>query len=53
MLELLRTELTTKQVAHRLGISPITVRRHVSDIVKKLRVPDRGTALRLTGQPSK
>jgi DNA-binding NarL/FixJ family response regulator len=53
VLELLRTELTTKQVAHRLGISPITVRRHVSDILKKLRVPDRGSALRLTGQPSK
>ena len=53
VLELLRTELTTKQVAHRLGISPITVRRHVSDIIKKLRVPDRVSALRLTGQTSK
>jgi DNA-binding NarL/FixJ family response regulator len=53
VLELLRTELTTKQVAHRLGISPITVRRHVSDILKKLRVPDRGSALRLTGQALK
>jgi DNA-binding NarL/FixJ family response regulator len=52
VLELLRTELTTKQVAHRMGISPITVRRHVSDILKKLRVPDRGAALRLTGQSS-
>lgn len=49
VLELLRTELTTKQVAHRMGISPITVRRFVSDILKKLRVPDRGAALRLTG----
>jgi DNA-binding NarL/FixJ family response regulator len=48
VLELLRTELTTKQVAHRLGISPITVRRHVSDILKKLQVPDRRAALRLT-----
>jgi two-component system, NarL family, nitrate/nitrite response regulator NarL len=53
VLELLRTELTTKQVAHRLGISPITVRRHVSDILKKLRVPDRGAALRLTGHSAK
>jgi DNA-binding NarL/FixJ family response regulator len=53
VLELLRTELTTKQVAHRLGISPITVRRHVSDVLKKLRVPDRGAALRLTGETSK
>ncbi len=49
VLELLRTDLTTKQVAHRMGISPITVRRFVSDILKKLRVPDRGAALRLTG----
>jgi DNA-binding NarL/FixJ family response regulator len=48
VLELLRTELTTKQVAHRLGISPITVRRHVSDILKKLQVADRRAALRLT-----
>jgi DNA-binding NarL/FixJ family response regulator len=53
VLELLRTELTTKQVAHRLGISPITVRRHVSDVLKKLRVPDRSSALRLTGETSK
>lgn len=49
VLELLRTELTTKQVAHRLGISPVTVRRHVSEALRKLRVSDRGAALRLTG----
>lgn len=49
VLELLRTELTTKQVAHRLGISPVTVRRHVSEASRKLRVADRGAALRLTG----
>jgi DNA-binding NarL/FixJ family response regulator len=48
VLELLRTELTTKQVAYRLGISPITVRRHVSDVLKKLNVADRRAALRLT-----
>lgn len=49
VLELLRTDLTTKQVAHRLGISPVTVRRHVSEALRKLRVSDRGAALRLTG----
>jgi RNA polymerase sigma factor (sigma-70 family) len=49
VLELLRTELTTKQVAHRLGISPVTVRRHVSEALRKLRVSDRSAALRLTG----
>ncbi len=49
ILELLRTELSTKQVADRLGISPVTVRRHVSEALRKLRVSDRGEALRLTG----
>lgn len=52
VLELLRAELTTKQIAHRLGISPVTVRRHVSDVLKKLRVSDRAAALRLTGDSS-
>jgi DNA-binding NarL/FixJ family response regulator len=50
ILELLRTELSTKQVAERLGISPVTVRRHVSEALRKLRVTDRGEALRLTGE---
>jgi DNA-binding NarL/FixJ family response regulator len=53
VLELLRTQLTTKQVAHRMGISPITVRRYVSDILKKLRVPDRSAALQLTGDAAR
>jgi DNA-binding NarL/FixJ family response regulator len=48
VLELLREELSTKQIAHRLGISPVTVRRYISDLVRKLRVSDRGAALRLT-----
>jgi len=52
VLELLRTELTTKQIAHRLDISPVTVRRHISDLVKKLRVSDREEAVRLTGGAS-
>lgn len=49
VLELLREDLTTKQIAQRLGISPVTVRRHLSEALKKLRVSDRGAALRLTG----
>jgi DNA-binding NarL/FixJ family response regulator len=53
VLELLRADLTTKQVAHKLGISPITVRRHVSDVLKKLRVSDRAAALRLTSESSR
>ena len=48
VLELLRAELSTKQIAHRLGISPVTVRRYISDLVRKLRVSDRDAALRLT-----
>jgi DNA-binding NarL/FixJ family response regulator len=49
VLELLREKLSTKEIAHRLDISPVTVRRHVSEFVRKLRVADRDEALRLTG----
>lgn len=49
VLELLRAELSTKEIAHKLGISPVTVRRYISDLVRKLRVADRDAALRLTG----
>ena len=38
---LLATGLTTKQVAQRLGVSPTTVRRHVSSAVHKLGARDR------------
>ena len=48
VLELLRTELSTKQIAHRLGISPVTVRRHISEVLRKLQVTDRDAALQLT-----
>jgi DNA-binding NarL/FixJ family response regulator len=41
VLELLRERLTTGEIAHRLGLSTVTVRRHVSSILAKLRVPDR------------
>ena len=41
VLELLRERLTTGEIAHRLGLSAVTVRRHVSSILAKLRVPDR------------
>ena len=47
ILELLRTGGTTATTAHRLGISQVTVRRHVSDAVRKLRVDNRAAALEL------
>jgi len=47
VLELLREELTTAEIAHRLAVADVTVRRHVSAILGKLRVPDRKAAARL------
>ena len=47
VLELLREQLTTAEIAHRLGVSAVTVRRHVSSILAKLRVPDRQAMARL------
>jgi DNA-binding NarL/FixJ family response regulator len=36
VMRLLRTSMTTKQVAQRLGVSPVTVRRHASSAARKL-----------------
>jgi DNA-binding NarL/FixJ family response regulator len=47
VLELLNERRTTAQMADRLSVSPVTVRRHVSAILHKLRVPDRAAAIRL------
>jgi DNA-binding NarL/FixJ family response regulator len=44
--ELLRSGLSTAEVAGRLGLSPVTVRRHVSSMLKKLGAPDRQAAVR-------
>jgi len=41
VLGMLRRGHTTAAIAERLGITPITVRRHVSDLVHKLGVADR------------
>ena len=44
--ELLRSGLSTGEIAGRLGLSPVTVRRHVSSMLKKLGAPDRQAAVR-------
>jgi DNA-binding NarL/FixJ family response regulator len=47
VLELLRTGLTTGEIAERLFVSRATVRSHVAAILRKLRVPNREAAIRL------
>jgi DNA-binding NarL/FixJ family response regulator len=47
VLELLHDGHTTREIAERLSISDVTVRRHASTIVRKLRVRNRSEALRL------
>jgi DNA-binding NarL/FixJ family response regulator len=39
--------LTTEQIAGKLYIGKVTVRTHVSNVLKKLRVSDREGAVRL------
>jgi DNA-binding NarL/FixJ family response regulator len=43
---LLRNGFTTREIADRLGLSPVTVRRHVSSVLKKLGARDRQAAVR-------
>ena len=50
ILDLLRRNFSTAEIAKRLFISPATVRSHVAAIVKKLDVPDRSAAIRLFAQ---
>lgn len=50
VLDLLRRRLSTAQIAARLSISPITVRRHVSRIIGKLGAEDRDSAVTLLKQ---
>jgi DNA-binding NarL/FixJ family response regulator len=47
VLDLLRRGLATAEIADRLDISPVTVRRHVGLLLRKLDVPDRAAALKL------
>jgi DNA-binding NarL/FixJ family response regulator len=47
VLELMRQGLATEQIAERLFISSVTVRTHVSAILRKLQVPSREEAVAL------
>jgi DNA-binding NarL/FixJ family response regulator len=46
ILDLLREERSTAQIAKRLVLSPVTVRTHVNSIMKKLQVRDREDLVR-------
>ena len=51
VMELLREGLSTEEIAARLFVAPGTVRVHVSAVLRKLRVPDRASAIRaLSGE---
>ena len=47
VMQLLGEGLSTEEVASRLFLSPTTVRVHVSSVLKKLRVKDRKSAIRI------
>jgi DNA-binding NarL/FixJ family response regulator len=51
VLDLLRQGLATADIARRLFVSPATVRSHVAAVLRKLRVPDRESAIRLFEEP--
>ena len=46
VLDLLVDDVSTKQIAQRLGVADVTVRRHISHLVQKLGVADREAAVR-------
>jgi DNA-binding NarL/FixJ family response regulator len=47
VLELMAQGLTTEEIAARLFVGKVTVRTHVSNVLKKLRVADRDAAVQL------
>lgn len=53
VLQLLASGASTSEIAHRLRISPVTVRRHSSSLVAKLGVPDRASVRRLLEPPGR
>lgn len=53
VLDCLSEGLTTAQIAKRLFVSDVTVRRHVGSILRKLRVSSREEAVRLAAERSR
>jgi DNA-binding NarL/FixJ family response regulator len=51
ILEQMRDGATTDEMAHLLGISPVTVRRHISGMLRKLGVHQRADAVRMAERP--
>ncbi len=47
VLQLMAEGLSTERIAERLFVGKVTVRTHVANVLKKLRVPDRESAVRL------
>jgi len=52
VLDMLVVETPTGEMARRLGVSQVTVRRHVSALLAKLELPSRAAAVELLGQRS-
>jgi DNA-binding NarL/FixJ family response regulator len=52
VLDMLVAETSTGEMAQRLGVSQVTVRRHVSTLLGKLKLPSRAAAVELLGRRS-
>jgi DNA-binding NarL/FixJ family response regulator len=52
VLDLVVAEVPTGEMARRLGVSQVTVRRHVSSVLRKLSLPSRAAAVELLGERS-
>ena len=52
ILDLMAEGLSTEEIAGRLFVARVTVRTHISTILRKLRVPDRAAAVRLVAEGS-
>jgi DNA-binding NarL/FixJ family response regulator len=50
IVELIHDGASTRAMAERLAISQVTVRRHVSEVMRKLQVPDRAAVISLLGE---